>query len=217
MEVTSNASQPNKNYRLECGQKIIDFEEAAERLGSQRRAAECTGIARSTYQHLYNREQKFEMSEVTLQFFRTADGVSFLHRLTLSIEFVISHICGSGIGAIQWIYELSQLDKIVASSDGSICERLQTLETGIVEFGATQFEDLSKKMPKKSIACALDETFPSDICLVGIEPVSNFILTELFAQKRDSATWEQAMKEVLDALPVEVIQVVSDEAKALIK
>jgi len=47
MEVTSNASQPNKNYRLECGQKIIDFEEAAERLGSQRRAAECTGIARS--------------------------------------------------------------------------------------------------------------------------------------------------------------------------
>ena len=217
MEVTSNASQPNKNYRLECGQKIIDFEEAAERLGSQRRAAECTGIARSTYQHLYNREQKFEMSEVTLQFFRTADGVSFLHRLTLSIEFVISHICGSGIGAIQWIYELSQLDKIVASSDGSICERLQTLETGIVEFGATQFVDLSKKMPKKSIACALDETFPSDICLVGIEPVSNFILTELFAQKRDSATWEQAMKEVLDALPVEVIQVVSDEAKALIK
>jgi hypothetical protein len=115
------------------------------------------------------------------------------------------------------VYELSQLDKIIANSDGSICERLQNLESRVIEFGVTRFKQLSKKMPKKAITCALDETFPSDICLVGMEPVSNFILTEQFAQKRDSDTWQQAMEGILKALPVDVIQVVSDEAKALLK
>ena len=217
MEFTSNASLPNKKYRLEFGRKIVDFESAVKQLGSERSAAKHTGIPRSTYQHLHDREKRFDMSEVTLQFFRTSDGVHFLHRLTLSIEFVISHICGSGIGAIQKVYELSQLDKIIATSDGSLCDRLQRLEDSIVEFGEIQFDHLSKKMPKKPIACALDETFPSDICLVGMEPVSNFILTEKFAQKRDSETWEQAMQGVLSTLPVNVVQVVSDEARALIK
>jgi len=217
MDVTSNASLPNKKYRLESGRKIVDFESAVKLYGSQRRAAEHTGIPRSTYHHLHDREKKFDMSEVTLQFFRTPDGIHFLHRLTLSIEFVISHICGSGVGAIQKLYELSQLDKIIAASDGSLCDRLQRLESSVMEFGEIQFEQLSKNMPKKPIACALDETFPSDICLVGMEPVSNFILTEQFAQKRDSETWEQAMQGVLSALPVNVFQVVSDEARALIK
>ena len=96
MEVAPKASLPNKKYRLECGQKIIDFQVAAQQLGSRRKAADSTGIPRSTYQHLHDREQKFEMNEVTLQFFRTADGIHFLHRLTLSIELVISHLCGSG-------------------------------------------------------------------------------------------------------------------------
>ena len=164
MEALPKASLPNKKYRLDCGQKIIDFEAAAQQLGSWRKAADSTGIPRSTYQHLYNREQRFEMSEVTLQFFRSTDGIHFLHRLTLSIELVISHLCGSGIGAIQWVYELSQLDKLIANSDGSVCERLQVLESSIIGFGVTQFEQLSKKMPKQSITCALDETFPSAIC-----------------------------------------------------
>lgn len=145
MEVTSNASLPNKKYRLESGRKIVDFESAVKQLGSERRAAKHTGIPRSTYHHLHDREKRFDMSEVTLQFFRTSDGVHFLHRLTLSIEFVISHICGSGIGAIQKVYELSQLDKIIATSDGSLCDRLQRLEDNIVEFGEIQFDHLSKQ------------------------------------------------------------------------
>ena len=63
----------------------------------------------------------------------------------------------------------------------------------------------------------LDETFPSDICLVGIEPVSNFTIAEKFANKRDIETWQEAMQSTLDDLPVNVVQVVSDEARALLK
>jgi hypothetical protein len=219
MEITTNArcSLPNKKYRLETGQKIINFESAVKQFGSDRKAAENTGVPRSTYQHLRDREQKFGMSETTREFFRTSDGVNFLHSFTLAIEFVISQICGGGIGAIQKVYELSQLNKIIATSTGAIGERLKVLENRIIEFGTDQFEQLSKAMASKSITCALDETFPSDICLVGIEPVSNFILAEQFADKRDSDTWKEAMQTTLDKLPVNVIQVVSDEARALLK
>lgn len=36
-------------------------------------------------------------------------------------------------------------------------------------------------MPKKMIMLCEDETFHPEICLVAIEPVSNFILVERYA------------------------------------
>ena len=218
MEVTSNASiLQNKNYRIEYGKKIVDFEQAARSLGSLRKAADQTGIARTTYQHLRNREQQFDLNENVKIFFRSTDGVNFLHRIILAAEFVFSQLAGAGVSTIQRFYQLSQLDQIIANSDGVLCERLKTLENRIIEFGNEQFVHLGSSMPQKPITCALDETFPSGICLVGIDAVSNFILAEEFAEKRDSETWQQAMNAKLEHLPVTVIQVVSDEAKALIK
>ena len=148
MEITTNArlSLPNKKYRLKTGQKIISFESAAKKFGSHRKASENTGIHRSTYQHLYARKLKFGMSDATKKFFRTSDDVNLLHSLTLAIEFVISHICGGGIGAIKKICELSQLDEIIATSTGAIGERLKALETAIIGFGTNQFEKLCKTM-----------------------------------------------------------------------
>jgi PAS domain-containing protein len=52
---------------------------------------------------------------------------------------------------------------------------------------------------------------------VGIEPVSNFILLEQYADRRDADTWDRCLNERLDTLPVNVLQVTSDEAKALIR
>ena len=61
-----------------------------------------------------------------------------------------------------------------------------------------------------------DETFHPEICLVAIEPVSNFILVERYAMDRKTKTWDQAVSDALDGLPVEVIQVASDEGRSLI-
>ena len=44
------------------------------------------------------------------------------------------------------------------------------------------------------------------ICLVGLEPVSNFILLERYAEDRSAATWTQALDEALRGLRVEVVQ-----------
>jgi hypothetical protein len=53
------------------------------------------------------------------------------------------------------------------------------------------------------------------ICLVAIEPASNFILVEEYADNRTAETWNAAMQRGLADLPVKVIQATGDEAKAL--
>ena len=71
-------------------------------------------------------------------------------------------------------------------------------------------------MPPREITLCEDETFHPQICLVAIEPVSNFILVEQYQPQRDVQTWQQCTGTKLAALPVTVCQVTSDAAKALI-
>ena len=217
MDATQDSSIKTKNYRRASNQKVIQFEEAIKKMGSQRKASKLTGIPRSTYQHLDQRQQRCNLNNVVKDFFRQPEGLDFLHRLTLAAEFVITQLCGGGIGSVQKFYELSQLDKLIANSDGTLCKRISTIENNLISYGKQQFSKLSLDMPSKAVTCALDETFPSGICLVGIEVESNFILLEQFAEKRDHETWRQAMKSCFSALPIDVIQVVSDEARALVK
>jgi len=217
MKVMQKSSVKNQTARLNTNQKIIQFEEALKKTGSQRQAEKLTAIPRTNYQYWRDRQQKCDLNEVVMTFFMQPEGIEFLHRLTFAVEFAITQLGGSGMGVVQQFYALSHLDRLVACSEGSLHKRLLTLENNLIEFGEGQFETLGKNMPAKAVTCALDETFPSGICLVGIEVESNYILVEQFADKRDCDTWEQAMEKRLSALPINVIQVVSDEAKALTK
>jgi ribosome-binding factor A len=51
---------------------------------------------------------------------------------------------------------------------------------------------------------------------VAIEPVSNFILLEQYEAKRDAETWRRVFDERLAGMPITVVQVTSDLAKALV-
>ena len=46
-------------------------------------------------------------------------------------------------------------------------------------------------MPAREVGVCVDETFDPAICLVAIEPVSNFILAEQYAADRTAATWRR--------------------------
>lgn len=94
---------------------------------------------------------------------------------------------------IQRIYELSGLDRWVACSLGSLSQRIQQMENHLIAYGETQEMRLVAQMERnQAITC----------CLVGIEPVSNFILLEEMTAKRDAATWAEAMGRRLSRLPV---------------
>jgi hypothetical protein len=69
--------------------------------------------------------------------------------------------------------------------------------------------------PKRITVCE-DETFHPQVCLVSIEPVSDFLLLEVYCQGRDALSWTTQLTTALEGLPVEVVQVTSDEAKGLL-
>ena len=70
-------------------------------------------------------------------------------------------------------------------------------------------------MPKPITVCE-DETFHPQVCLVSIEPVSDFILLEVSCQGRDAASRTTQLTTALEGLPVAVVQVTSDQAKGLL-
>jgi hypothetical protein len=216
MQSSSQTSTKNRDNRCRQNENVINFKRAYEETKSARAAAKLTGQSRSTAQY-HAKRQRDEDSELS-GFFRSAPGLAFLHQLALSIEFVLSQLSHGGLRLIQKIYELSGLDRWVACSQGTLSQRIRQMENQLIAYGETQETRLMVQMERgQAITCCLDETFPSGICLVGIEPVSNFILLEEMAAKRDAATWTEAMDQRLSQLPVNVIQVTSDEARALIK
>jgi hypothetical protein len=216
MQSSSQSTTKNRDNRCRQNENVINFKRAYEETKSARAAAKLTGQARSTAQY-HAKRQRDEDSELS-GFFRSAPGLAFLHQLVLSIEFVLSQLSHGGLRLIKKIYELSGLDRWVACSLGTLSQRIRQMENHLIAYGEAQETRLVAQMTQDQvISCALDETFPSGICLVGIEPVSNFILLEEMAAKRDAATWTKAMDQRLAQLPVKVIQVTSDEARALVK
>lgn len=220
MESPKNSSPPfkNRDKRHRINQNVIDFKRAHEETQSGRAAAKKTGQPRSTVQYHIKREAERGDDKEVSAFFRTVSGMALLHRLAMSIEFVLSQLSHAGLRLIQKIYELSGLDRWVACSQGTLSQRVRQLETNLIVYGEQQEARLlASRANKKAITCCLDETFPSGICLVGMEPVSNFILLEEMAAQRDVTTWAGALDNRLEQLQVNVIQVTSDEARALVK
>ncbi len=120
-----------------------------------------------------------------------------------------------GIRLVCQYLELTGLSSFVASSYGSQQHVSQVMEEQLVAFGQAEKSRLGGQMSPKQIAVCEDENFHSDVCLVGIEPVSNFILLEQYATDRTAATWTEKLTEATEGLPVKVVQVTSDEAKGI--
>jgi hypothetical protein len=112
--------------------------------------------------------------------------------------------------------KLSGLDRFVAASDGAQQALNRRVEQAIVVYQEDETARLARDMPQKDITLTQDETFTGGLCLVGIEPVSNFIILEQLAQARDQASWHDLMAPALQPLNVRVIQSTSDEAPGLL-
>ena len=61
-----------------------------------------------------------------------------------------------------------------------------------------------------------DETFTGGLCLITMDPESNFIILEQPAQARDQVSWNAWMAPALAQFNCRVIQSTSDEASGLL-
>jgi hypothetical protein len=132
----------------------------------------------------------------------------------LHLVFAEANDCG--LRSIGWFLELSGLDEFLPASYGAQQDFAARLEKLLAEFSEQEEQRLAAQMPPRQITVCEDETFHPQICLVAIEPDSNFLLLEQYAPRRDAETWNACLDERLADWPVTVCQVTSDQASALI-
>lgn len=194
---------------------VSGFEQAAPEV-SQREFAREHHIPRSTLQFWIVRKRAIDLPPPLAAFFESTTGVEFLHRLLVAMHLVFDQDANCGLRRIVRFLELTQLDRVIGASYGTQYNFGQAVGEEIVRFGQHEQQQLASQMPSRQITVCEDETFHPKPCLVAIEPSSGFVLLEAYRDRRDAQTWNQTLSDALKGLPVQVIQSVSDEAKALL-
>ena len=202
--------------REESTAELAAFELESGWATSQRTFAREHEVPRTTLQHWMERKAKLDASPAEVGFFESPAGLECLHRLLGALHFVFGFLGPSGLRLIMQVVDLSGLGPFVANSFGSHQKLAVGMEQEICAFGVEQREMLAAQMQPKDITACQDETFHPAPCLVAIEPVSNFILLETYAEGRDAATWNEQFKAALSGLHVRVVQSTSDEGKGLL-
>ena len=194
---------------------VLDLFESAATT-SQRQLAQEAKVPRSTLQYWLARKRSIDADPRLVDFFESPQGLAFLHRLVVAAHLIFTQVGPCGTQLVCEFLKRTGLDRFVASSYGSQYAVSTDLQREIIDFGRQERKRLAAKMPAKSITVCEDETFHPQICLVAIEPVSDFILLEAYSDHRDAESWTVAMAGVLEELAVDVVQATSDEAKGLL-
>ena len=179
--------------------------------------AEKHGVPESTLRYWISRAQACGAPQAFVNFVETPDGLDVLHRIVLAATFVLTQLGGGGVRSVCAFLQLSGLWRVVAAGYGTQQQAVKAMEESINAFGARQRQEMAAAMAPREITIARDETFHENPCLVAIEPVSNFILVEEYAQDRTAETWSHVMQRGISGMPVNEIQATSDGGSALLK
>jgi hypothetical protein len=212
-------SNEDRNQRWDRMERAELFEQYFARKAqgiSQRQAAQGLEVPRSTLQAWWAYQERLDESPAVVAFFRSVAGLAFLHRLVLAIHLVCVEVGACGIRLVCLLLKLTGLDRFVGASYGTQQQVNRRVEEAIVAYRHVESTRLAQTMPAKEITMTQDETFTGGLCLVGIEPVSNYIVLEQAAQARDHDTWQDCMAQALSGLNCQVIQSTSDEAPGLL-
>jgi hypothetical protein len=183
---------------------------------SQRQAAKQLKVPRTTLQAWRLWHDTLDICPDVAEFFQRGPGLACLHRLVLAFHLVCIEVGACGMRLACLFLTLSGLDRFVAACYGAQHQGNRQVEAAMVAYRQSETARLAKDMPRKDITVTQDETFTGGLCLVGSEPVSNFIILEQLALARDHTTWHALMAPALAALNCQGMQSTSDEAPGLL-
>lgn len=212
----SNEDRHQRWARLERAELSERYSELHAQGVSQRQAAEVLEVPRSTLQAWRAYQERLDECPAVVAFFQSVPGLAFLHRLVLAIHLVCVEVGACGIRLVCLLLQLTGLNRFVGASYGTQHQVNRRVEEAIVAYRQEERARLARAMPAKDITMAQDETFTGGLCLVGIDPVSNYIVVEQAALARDQDTWHALMEHALAGLNCKVIQSTSDEAPGLL-
>src|SRR5215468_5446842 len=216
-------SQPQRNDprqahwdRLERADLFEQYRALRTQGLSERQAAKELKVPRTTLQAWRIWHDSLDICAHVAEFFQSGPGLAFLHRLVIAFHLVCVEVGACGIRLVCLFLHLTGLDRFVAASYGAQQQVNRQVEQAIVAYGHTETPRLAKDMPPKDLTVTQDETFTGGLCLITMDPESNFILLEQLAQARDQTTWNDLMAPALAQLNCRVIQSTSDEAPGLL-
>jgi hypothetical protein len=209
--------EPNQRWmRIERADLFTRYGDLHAQGVSQRQAAKVLEVPRTTLQAWRAYQERLDACPTVVAFFHSVPGLAFLHRLVLAIHLVCTEVGACGIRLVCLLLQLTGLDRFVGASYGTQQRVNRRVEEAIVAYRQEEGARLAHEMSPQDITMTQDETFTGGLCLVGIEPVSNYILLEQAAQARDHDTWKEHMEQALVGLNCQVIQSTSDEAPGLL-
>ncbi len=183
---------------------------------SERQAAKELQVPRTTLQAWRLWHDTLDICPHVAKFFQSGPGLAFLHRLVIAFHVVCVAVGACGIRLVCLFLNLTGLNRFVAASYGAQQQVNLQVDQAIVTYRHDETARLAQDMPHKAITVTQDETFTGGLCLITMDPESNFILVEQLAQARDHTTWDARMAPALAQLNCQVIQSTSDEAPGLL-
>jgi hypothetical protein len=211
-----NDARPARWDRLERADLFEQYRALRTQGLSERQAAKELKVPRTTLQAWRIWHDSLDICSHVAEFFQSGPGLAFLHRLIIAFHLACVEVGACGIRIVCLFLNLTGLDRFVAASYGAQQHVNSQVEHAIVNYRHSETARLAKDMPHKDLTLTQDETFTGGLCLVTMDPDSNFIILEQSAQARDQTTWNELMAPALAPLNCRVIQSTSDEAPGLL-
>ena len=208
-------SQPRWD-RFERADLFEQYRELRTQGVSERQAAKELKVPRTTLQAWRVWHDTLDICPHVADFFQSGPGMAFLHRLVVAFHMVCVEVGACGIRLVCLFLNLTGLNRVVAASYGAQQQINVQIAQAMVAYDHDETARLAKAMPKKDLTVTQDETFTGGLCLITIDPDSNFIILEQLAQARDQVSWNDAMAPALAKFHCRVIQSTSDEAPGLL-
>jgi len=202
--------------RLERAALFAQYRELRTQGISERQAAKEIKVPRTTLQAWRIWHDTLDSCPHGAEFFQSGPGLAFLHRLVMGFHLVCVEVGACGIRLVCLLLNLTGLDRFVAASYGAQQQVNRRVEEVMVAYRQDETARLAQDMPRKDITVTQDETFTGGLCLVAMDPESNFIILEQLAQARDQVMWNALMAPALEQRNCQVIQSTSDEAPGLL-
>jgi hypothetical protein len=202
--------------RMQRAERLDVYRDLLAQGISQRQAAQVLDVPRTTLQAWHVWQDSIDACPRVVAFFESGPGLAFLHRLVMALHVVFVEIGACGIRLVCRFLEMTALNRFVGASYGTQQQVNRQVQEAIVAYQREETARLAQGMPAQKITVTQDETFTGGLCLVALEPVSNYILLEQVAEARDHDTWHVGMADALAPLKCTVIQSTSDEAPGLL-
>jgi hypothetical protein len=183
---------------------------------SIRSLADRTGLSKSSvHRHLQAMDRRDRHPESS--FWETEAGRAWLIRLVVATLFVFGLKRGVGAETLSEFFSRLRLEGYVGCSPSALRTVMHTLERLILETAAAWEKEGIAHGEIRPVIGAVDETFLQRMMLVFMDLATGYVLMEEVAADRSFDTWFDRANERLTTLGTEVLYLVSDRAKALIK